>query len=58
MAHDLNQPAGDGSVLPTPSDLFTSEAFNQYNVDQEDEGPEEEVEADDDAEVGLEEDHL
>ena len=54
MAHDLNQPAGDDSVLPIPSDLFTSEAFNQYNVDQKDEGPEEEVEADDDAEVGLE----
>ena len=26
MVHDLDQPAGDSSVLPIPSDLFTSEA--------------------------------
>ena len=58
MVHDLDQPAGADSVLPVPSDLFTSEAFNQYNV-----GEEEEAQADDaasagDNEVGLDEDHL
>ena len=58
MVHDVDQHAGDDSVLPIPSDLFTSEAFNQYNVDQEDEVPADEAASAGDDEVGLDDDHL
>ena len=58
MTHDVDQPAGDDSVLPIPSDLFTSEAFNQYNVDDEGEGQAEDAASAGGSEVGLDEDHL
>ena len=48
----------DDSILPITNDIFTSEAFNQYNGDDDCEGPADDAASTAGSEVALDENHL